>query len=64
MKITIDISLKDGPVDATVAFVKRAAKLVRAKARQLRRRVERALAARVPAPVLPPPALQAQQLAA
>lgn len=64
MKITIEISSEGGPVDATVAFVKRAAKRVRAKARRLRRRVERALLARVPAPVLPPPALQAQQLAA
>lgn len=63
MKITIEIHSEGGPVDATVALVKRAAKRVRAKARQLRRRVERALTARVPAPVLPPPALQAAQLA-
>lgn len=63
MKIIIDISSEGGPVDATVAFVKRAAKRVRAKARRLRRRIERAVRAHIPAPVLPHPTLQAQQLA-
>lgn len=64
MKITIEIRSEGGPVDQTVALAKRAARAVVRRAKRLRRRVARALRVQPPAPVLPPPALQAHQLAA
>lgn len=63
MRIIIDIRSEGGPIDASVALARRVAKKVRGKARQLRRHVLRVLPMpRVPAPILPPPALQAHQL--
>lgn len=56
MKITIDIRSEGGPIDASVAFVKRLGSRAKAKTRRLRLRVVRAL--RVPPPILPPPAVQ------
>jgi len=80
MKITIDIRSEGGPIDASVALAKRAARKVRAQIRVLRRRIKRAArkvraqirvlrrrirrALKVPPPVLLSPGLKPNEIAA